>query len=295
MPTPSKDYTREMETRIAQLKPGDMFIWLGCEGLRNFRKVVEEVPAEKLGAFTQLHQNQFSESKSQFLIDRSSLDFGSLRNRGVKLVYYQTEPVESCQLTLNEVDEIWDFSWHNIDNCKGQDNAPRQRYVPLAALPTPMTKQNEHPGALLFFGIAEAKDRPCWEELKNEMGGKLESEYSAWNDGAYQEVLRTHNIFLNLHKNCGRGKQKDHHNPITWRNPKLLNARGLIISQRAVPKDEHEFAGLIDFVELEDIPKKYQELANMSKTDRQKLADLRFEQFQARFHPGRIFEEAGII
>ena len=56
----------------------------------------------------------------------------ALRERGVRTVYYQTEPFDGCQVAGSASEEIWEFSWHNVDMC-----APRLapgvtlRYVPL--------------------------------------------------------------------------------------------------------------------------------------------------------------------
>jgi hypothetical protein len=55
-----------------------------------------------------------------------------IRARGAKTVYYQTERVNSCALTKSNVDEIWDYAWYNIEQCKGKRDAPVLRYVPIA-------------------------------------------------------------------------------------------------------------------------------------------------------------------
>ena len=47
-----------------------------------------------------------------------------LRGRGVYRIYYQSEPVTSLVFTKDEVDEVWDFSWHNIDKVSSQKDAP---------------------------------------------------------------------------------------------------------------------------------------------------------------------------
>lgn len=233
-------------------------------------------------------------SRSLFMSDSTHFNFASLRNRGVKIVYYQSEPVVGCVIGSDVVDEMWDFSWHNIDNCKNQPNAPPQRYVPLAAHVTPATSQKEHPGALLFFGDPGA--RPCWSYLKEVMGDHLESEYGAWDDDAYERVLDTHNIFLNLHKGCNTNPSLPHHlwEPVTWRNAKLLNSHALIISQRAYAKDEQEFEGLIDFIDIHKIPDRWLQLINMDPSTRQQIADERARVFSQKFEPRRIFERAGI-
>ena len=57
-----------------------------------------------------------------------------LGGRGVYRIYYQSEPVTSLVFTKDEVDEVWDFSWHNIDKVSSQKDAPLLRYVPIAFL-----------------------------------------------------------------------------------------------------------------------------------------------------------------
>ena len=68
----------------------------------------------------------------------------------------------------------------------------------------------------------------------------------------------------------------------------------IIISDRCFEKDENEFEGLIDFVKLEDIPKKFNQYLEMSKEQRQKIANERFELFREKFKPKNIFERAKI-
>jgi hypothetical protein len=270
------DYAVQLKKETALLKRGDILVWLGCSG----NKLVSTVK-----------QQSESTSKSLFMSDSSLFKFAELRARGVKIVYYQSEVMhlgEKCVMSSRDVDEMWDYSYHNIDNCKTQPDAPPQRYVPLGAHVTPVTVQQENPGALLFFG--NVKWRPCWKDLQKQMGKQVEDVYNAWDDHAYERVLNTHNIYVNLHKECGSGS----HWPVTWRNAKLLNSHALIISERAYSKDEQEFEGLVDFVDTHQIPERYRQLANMNATARQQIADSRAQAFSNKFDPGRIFERAGI-
>ena len=43
-----------------------------------------------------------------------------LKDQGVFRVYYQTEPFHTCAMWDDSVDELWDFSWHNIEACHKQ-------------------------------------------------------------------------------------------------------------------------------------------------------------------------------
>jgi len=275
---------RYIMSQINQLQSGDIFVWLGVIDKKLFD---ESLPALRT-VFASSTMNVLDVQRESILSARTL--FRKLRSKNVYTVYYQSEPVVDCQEGRWDVDEMWDFSFANMEMCEKTGAGPKQRYVPLAALPTRRTVQYAQPGPLLFFGQASFGTRGrCWAQLKSHLHDKLQMEYSAWNDDAYQTVLDRSNIYLNIHKLCGNSAQ-----PITWRNAKLLNAHALIISEHSYPKDEEQFAGLIDFTDLEKIPDKYGELAAMSQTERQNLADSRAEMFSKRFAPEVIFQKAGI-
>ena len=215
-----------------------------------------------------------------------------LGGRGVYRIYYQSEPVTSLVFTKDEVDEVWDFSWHNIDKVSTQKDAPLLRYVPIAFLrEAPLIKRFGDVPKLVFFG--NAKWRPCYNEVKAMIGDDLVSTYNIWNDRDYEDFLRNDyiGIFLNLHKDCSNATVA---NPVTWRNPKLLSSGGLIISERCYGKDEIEFKGLIDFVERADIPIMFEQYVRMAPSERLRLGMKRREAFAERFDAVRIFERAGI-
>ena len=212
--------------------------------------------------------------------------------RGIYRVYYQSEPVTRLVYTKDEVDEVWDFSWHNIDKVSTQKDAPLLRYVPIAFLrEAPLIKRFGDVPKLVFFG--NAKWRPCWSDVKGMIGDDLVSRYNIWNDQDYEDFLRADyiGIFLNLHKDCSNDTVA---NPVTWRNPKLLSSGGLIISERCYGKDELEFKGLIDFVERADIPIMFEQYVRMAPSERLRLGMKRREAFAKRFDAVRIFERAGI-
>jgi hypothetical protein len=216
----------------------------------------------------------------------------ALGGRGVYRIYYQSEPVTSLVYTKDEVDEVWDFSWHNIDKVSTHENAPILRYVPIAFLrEAPLIKRFGDVPKLVFFG--NAKWRPCWSDVKAMMGADLMSRYNVWNDQDYEDFLGNDyiGIFLNLHKDCGNASVA---NPVTWRNPKLLSSGGLVISERCYGKDELEFKGLIDFVERADIPIMFEQYVRMAPSERLRLGMKRREAFAERFDAVKIFERAGI-
>jgi len=262
--------------QVDELQSGDIFVWLG--------QIESNLFTGSLDGIGNLHA------------DMSSLEtrrvFRTLMQRDVHVIYYQSEPAwavgNGCAIKHGDVDEMWDFSWANIEACESAGGGPKQRYVPLAALSTPKTLHNAQAGPLLFFGDVLPR-QGCWNQLKSQLHDNLRNEYGAWDDTAYQNVLKHYSIYLNIHKTCGQPNQ-----PITWRNAKLLNAHALIVSERCHPRDEQEYAGIIDFVDLGAIPAKYNELANLSQEERQELADSRAKTFSARFDPRTIFQKAGI-
>ena len=215
-----------------------------------------------------------------------------LGGRGIYRVYYQSEPVTTLVYTKEDVDEIWDFSWHNIDKVSTAKDAPILRYVPIAFLAhAPTIKRFGDVPKLVFFG--NSKWRPCWSEVKAMIGDDLISRYDVWNDESYGDFLRADyiGIFLNLHKDCSNETVA---NPVTWRNPKILSSGGLVISERCYGKDEVEFKGLMDFVERADIPIMFEQYVRMSPSERLRLGLSRREAFARRFDATRIFDRAGI-
>jgi len=49
-----------------------------------------------------------------------------LQKRGVWRIWYQTEPTHTYLFSRVKVDEIWDFSYHNI-NAARRPNSPKAR------------------------------------------------------------------------------------------------------------------------------------------------------------------------
>ena len=105
-------------------------------------------------------------------------------------------------------------------------------------------------------------------------------------------------IFLNIHKECSVQPTAEHlergPRPITWRNPKLLNARALILSEPCYWRDEADYAGLIDFVPIGRIAATFEALMRTSAEERFALASARHACFRERFHPRAVFARAGV-
>jgi hypothetical protein len=124
----------------------------------------------------------------------------ALRERGVRCILYQTEPVHTCMAHRTgvaspasalpphcrshrsrappsgvfAVDEIWDFSHHNLESCRRETaSAPATlRYVPLGSVASAARQTQPRvcskPGALIFFGnVYEGPLRKrCWQQLR---------------------------------------------------------------------------------------------------------------------------------
>ena len=240
------------------LTDGDVLIWVGIVGL-------QQVPWEQL------------------------------RRQGVFCIYYQTEPQNHCALLKSQVHEMWDFSWYNIDHCKINTEAPRLRYVPLGFLGGTVVKQPPSSAAKLTFlgGIRHGRKK-VWAYLQEAVGkDALAAVYNIWNEKDYDRLLEQNStgIFVNIHKQVDKGTRDG---PVTWRNPKLLNAHGLVISQLCYWKDQLAFKGLVDFMTLDQIQPAFNKLLRMTAEERQSLADQRAMEFKERFQPSDIFKRAGI-
>ena len=250
-----------------------------------------------------------------------------LRSTGVYTVYYQSEPMgvgssarsliphkhrepTFCACASIHCDELWDFSLDNVDACrnatlpKGYEK-PLLRHVPLTATldeeaPKLLRQPDTANATLTFFGSSHFGRGPCLRAIERDLKHPLLRVYDVFDASAYEQFLHRADsgLYLNLHKECVVNPSAEHlthgARPVTWRNPKLLNARGLIISEPCYWRDEAEYAGLVDFVPLDKIGATAEALLCLSAEQRLALAIARYECFRARFHPLAIFLHAGI-
>ena len=221
---------------IESLGHGDIFIWVGSAG-------------------AQFGHIYMTPSK-----------WHALRARGVRTVYYQSEPRSKCIYDNSIVDELWDFSWYNIDVCRNHTSAhmlPVLRYVPIVALqgaPNVAWELNRTAHSLLFFGGDYHRDECLgymFAQLSTRFQAQFRMLYNIWSNSDFEELLKQPDvgIFLNIHKGCSLSTQSSMFpTPVTWRNPVLLNSAALIVSERCYWKDEKAYDGLIDFVTVGHIP-----------------------------------------
>lgn len=288
VPTPSVSFKTTLETELPNLASGDILVFVGGVGKGTFLDVMytERTPA------TSLMRSNSSAAAASFRDHARVYNFEKLRSSGVMVVYYNTDAAFECPLTsADPVDELWDFSYHNIDNCQEQGNGPATiRYVPPGFLSgSPTAGSGGAKGSLLHMG--HAWWRTCWLELYNMMPGELSFESSAWTEAAFMGILRHHNIFLNLHK----GDCKWERNPFAAvRASRLLSAGGILISEKSYSKDETEFAGLVDFVNFDAIPSTYANYFTQDPVTYENLRMSRRSTYMTKFAPTAIFTNADI-
>jgi len=248
-----------------------------------------------------------------------SVDWAALRDLGLYLIYYQSEPRDHCQLNSTTVDEMWDFSAANVRNCAGAPDAPRMRYIPLAwrdeapQLPEKtLALKRDLPTRLVFYGGITHGRQQCWEALgrlpmKNRPGymrDYINATYNVWDNDRFTALLNETSVFriwLNLHKDCDPSSDAIHPAggnpvPVTWRNPILLNSGGLILSQRCDHDDEHEFRGLLTFADhsMEGIRDGFEQLSALPASQRVRMAVQREKAFHDRFDAADIFRRANV-
>ena len=242
--------------------------------------------------------------------DGARYDLRPIRSLGVHVVWYQTKPTGdgTCVVTKDEVEEIWDYSWKNIDDCRnaaprelssfGASDAPETRYVPVGALPdAPMLpahqELSESPAAL---GLMHGGRTTALEALRAQLsrrglsrvdsvGGLELSSRKAFQ--TYLEKSQLGIFATLLPKTAGP-------RPTTWNNSRLLNARGLVLSEPCYWKDEREYVGMVEFVPLSQMGTAFETLAASAAEEREQLRDERHGLFMQRFDPSAIFERAGV-
>ena len=273
-------------TPAAELRAGDMLIWVGPEG--------SDLPRWRL-----------------------------MRQAGVRTIYFQTEPVRhGCYFERSRPDEIWEFSWHNFDECAPVLRANvTLRYVPLGFSPPPVAAveasfeaEPRHPPAeahaLTFFGYPYFKSGRlrCYERLRTALGSRLNATWSVWSSDAFERWWRDHGrwtVHLNLHKTC-----ENAHNPVVFRTALLLSRGAIVVSEHAYPHDEAEYEGLVHFGTVDELPSILARVAlppraapaarlsipggpSTPEVPRVQTSGRAAALFAARFEPQAIFQRAG--
>lgn len=213
------------------------------------------------------------------------IDFLLLKNRGVKTIYFQSEP---CPILTNDFDEIWDYSKKNI---KINLSETKLRYLPLICnkkLKKIYQKDSDNL-KLLFIGGAPPRvpdSRPHkWSFLMSSdfLKDKLMSTYDVWNESDYENLISKDysSIFLNLNREGTTSLP-------SCRITKLLCHKALIISEPVDKEDMELYEDLVFFCDLNQIEEKFRYLLSLNKFERQQIADNIYEKFSERFSTKKI-------
>jgi hypothetical protein len=283
-----------LATELDALSRGDLFVWIGPHSLRR----------------------------------RAELPWRSLRERGVRLVLYNTEPERWCPYRTKLVDEVWDFGWVGLQGCM---NSCRQRFptpfeggrhatfeciggvkrdtpeltlrlVPPGYLRTTLSTRavatNRTCAPLTFLGAYRQHLQPihqrtaCFDRLKAALGSDLVQTYDAWEEEPFLRALSSTPFFLSLNKGC----EHDGKSPVTFRVARILSTAsgGVILSHRCHTLEEVEYAGMVRFLAEDQIAPTYRRLCAGRPQDWQAESRRARDLFRQHFEPQQLFERAGI-
>lgn len=239
-------------------------------------------------------------------IGSQRLPWTILRRRGVHTVHYKTEPSSDrveCRYNA-AVQENWEYTLVNTETwtraCANDTRAPRSRYVPPGAYADAPSRQVSRPEAepeLLFFGNVKEGGRHgarsrCFAEISTELPGRVSWLYSAFSESAFLGRLAIANatsLCLNLHKACGRREAALE----AVRIAQMASAGCSVLSERAHPRDEAEYAGVVHFAD--NVSAAFLHWATQtSEAQRAEGITSALKRFRERFSPAAIFERAGL-
>ena len=267
---------------MKSLGPGDTFIWVGMK-------------------------------------QHSSPPWQQLRARGVRTIYYQTEPLAKgagCILPPGRrpgapprpeqrlVDEVWEYSRWNIAQCQPRPFAPRLRHVPPGAYLDAhhvdgRDASGRGSGGGRGGGVAEAVflGDPTLEERAKcflPLRALVTPVNDAWSHEAIERVVgpalgaaNAPRIVVNLHKRCMQDERSQPMEAV--RVAQVLSLGALLVSQHAAPEDEELYHGLVDFCSLAELPQTIAAL--LRRTDLPALAAQRAAEFRRRFQPRQLVAE----
>ena len=280
--------------QFAELQVGDLLVWVGVAGF-------------------------------------NGVPWLELRKRNITTVYYNTEPLDDCfgararhvSVTRGTftsdgqqcivpsighvvhpawVDEVWDYSAHNVALGKRlSDAGPRLRLVPPGAVAAAnhVAHSRDNVATLTFLGsvgansVAGAQRNACWKRLLAQLGPRLKHVGSGIATEADFASLAAESdqIFLNLHRRCD---DRTSSVPLErFRLQRYLSAGQLVVSEHAHPDDEAQLRGIVTFTNFSDIAHAFEKLANRSKAERIELSSHRRRAFVTRCEPGGILKRAG--
>jgi hypothetical protein len=211
-------------------------------------------------------------------------DLGSVKRRGIYTIYYNTEPY--CDGFC--CDEIWTYSKYMFHYYNKGDQQQIIRFVPICEENgvKKVPYGGDSKGAqmkLTFIGwLCNRQDK--YERLLCDpiIKENLEEKSDLWNDEDYNNYIGGRaNIYLNLMKSGS-------HVLPTVRINKLLSHGCIIISERTNPEDEEHYEGLVQFCELDEIGKLYDNLLKKTGAELQEQSDEIYRKFSDKFHETRF-------
>lgn len=267
---------RDILRATSALEKGDLFIWLGLAGY-------------------------------------SSAPWDELHRRGVRTVFYRTEPKGPCIFTNQGVDETWDYTHVNVARQRGicatiggmqNRSTSISRYLPPGwpagvQLPRPLVipQRVQATSRLTFLGhvlgrISSNKSRAvCLRRIQSTMrGARISVQTKMWTTGAVARVVKPGMVFLNLHRGC--------ENPVrpfeAFRASQLIPFGALLISEHAATPDERSFHGIVEFETVDNLGLVYNKLLRWSTEERQRRAVTAASLYAGRFEPKLLFAKAGV-
>jgi hypothetical protein len=122
--------TREYETQLGRLRRGDWFVWVGVN--ERFSQPWKALLAAISLTLTETHLKPEPEPKPK------PQPWQALRQRGVRRIYYRTEPDHCTPASLRRgipqgADEVWEFARHNLEGCVENETESTIRAAAIGA------------------------------------------------------------------------------------------------------------------------------------------------------------------
>ena len=251
--------------------------------------------------------------------DHNALPWDQLRKRQIRTIYYNTEPF-GCLKGLGpvNVDEVWDYSWANVDRCVAAGKFRKAsntstvldfskqkiiRYVPPGAIKgSPQVVNFGKFGrgrGWTFLGRADASQARlgCFRTATAglQRGRDFFETSNVWSNKTFRDLIQSSNgpsIFLSIHKNCNRAGMPFE----ALRGSLLLSAGALLISERSYTKDMNEYRGMVNFAPAgRALREAATAIMVLSADEREVRARRANAAFQSRFSPLAIIKKARVF
>lgn len=238
-----------------------------------------------------------------------SISFGkppwrSLRERKVRLVYYNTEPY-GCSRAIrpSPIDEWWDYSRANCDSCSQMLSVAAVRFVPPGVIAqSPQVRNFANVGygtgwTMLGRADASIERRRCFGIITAglQRGREFFEVSKIWSNESFRafvEDARGPLAFLSLHKKCGQPRAPFE----AVRASQLLSAGALLFSENSYVKDMREYQDIVAFAPMQKnaLRSAVADVLRLPPNERRARAEKAGALFRQRFAPSAIIERAQI-